>query len=87
MTTWIDQTSNGKDCIRNDASGRTKSLPVDCILVRASDGGVTICEPTALPALSVAQVEMINYFLAERGMSKPNVFAGQPEREAKKPHG
>ena len=84
MTVWIDTTRDGKDCLRNNVSGRTKSLPADWILIRASDGAVTICEPTSLPALSAAQCEMIKYFLAEKGMSAPDVFAGQPVREAKK---
>ena len=82
MTTWIDKTRNGRDCIRNDGSGKTKSLPADWILVRASDGAVTIKEPTSLPALSRAQAEMVEHFLDLKGMSKPNVFAGQPVRTA-----
>lgn len=84
MTVWIDTTRDGRDCLRNDADGKTKSLPADCILVRMSDGAVTICEPTALPALSAAQCEMIEHFLAERGMATPNVFAGQQDRKAPK---
>ena len=84
MTTWIDKTRNGRDCIRNDGSGKTKSLPADWILVRASDGAVTIKEPTSLPALSAAQCEMVRHFLDLKGMAKPNVFPGQPAREAKK---
>ncbi len=87
MTVWMDKTANGKDCLRNDASGRTKSLPVDWILQRVSDGAFTIVEPEKVPRLSLAQAEMIKYFLAERGMAAPDVFAGQPQREAKKPDG
>ncbi len=82
MTVWMDKTANGRDCLRNDASGRTKALPADCILVRMSDGAVTIAEPEKLPCLSPAQAEMVKYFLAEKGMAEPDVFAGQPEREA-----
>nr|CAK32572.1 hypothetical protein 10D02-38 [uncultured organism] len=84
MTVWMDKTGNGRDCLRNDAGGRVKSLVADCILVRASDGAVTICEPTSLPALSAAQCEMVQHFLDERGMSKVNLFAGQPVRAAPK---
>ena len=89
MTVFMDKTRNGKACLRTNseevgAGGRTKSLPVDWILQRASDGAFTIAEPEKLPCLSEAQVEMIRHFLAERGMAKPNVFAGQPERAAKK---
>ena len=84
MSVFMDKTANGKDCLRFDGGGRVKSLVADCILVRASDGAVTICEPTALPALSRAQAEMVEHFLDLKGMAKPNVFAGQPEREAKK---
>ncbi len=92
MTVFMDKTANGKDCIRTNseevgAGSRTKSLPADWILVRMSDGVVTIAEPEKLPCLSAAQCEMIKFFLAEKGMAEPDVFAGQPEREAKKPHG
>ena len=90
MTVFMDKTRNGKDCLRTNseevgAGGRTKSLPVDWILQRASDGAFTIVEPEKVPRLSLAQAEMIKYFLAERGMAAPDVFAGQPQREVKKP--
>ena len=89
MTVWMDKTANGRDCIHTNseevgAGKRTNALLADCILMRPSDGAFTIAEPTSLPCLSPAQVEMIKYFLAEKGMSKPNLFAGQPARAAKK---
>jgi len=89
MSVWIDKTRNGQDCLRTDsqavgAGSKVKSLPVDWILQRASDGAFTIMEPVKVPRLSRAQAEMIEHFLAERGMAKPHVFAGQPEREAPK---
>ena len=87
MTVWMDKTGNGWDCLRTNseeagAAHRMRSLPVDCILVRMSDGAVTIAEPTSLPALSLAQCEMVEHFLAEKGMANPHVFAGQPVRTA-----
>ena len=92
MTVWMDKTGNGRDCLRTDseavgAAGKVKSLPVDYILVRASDGHVFTAEPTKLPRLSSAQVEMVEHFLDKKGMAKPDIFAGQPERAAPKSHG
>lgn len=89
MTVWMDKTGTGRDCLHTNseavgAAGHTKSLLADCIWVHMIDGAVTIAEPTSLPCLSVAQAEMVKYFLAERGMAAPDVYAGAPVRAAKK---
>ncbi len=88
MTVWIEKNRFGTDVLRTNspelgAERHPKSLPADHILIRASDGQIFTLPPEVpLRRLSSAQVEMVEYFLAERGMPKINIFVGEPVREA-----
>ncbi len=80
MTIKIEPDAYGKDVIWCEVDGRATALPADQILVRASDGHV-FRAPVGLRGLSRLaphDVEMAKHFLAEKGMPKPDIFAGDP---------
>ena len=80
MTIKIEPDTYGKDIIWCEVDGRPTALPAEHILIRASDGHV-FAAPVGLRGLARLaphDVGMVEYWLAERGMPEPVVFAGDP---------
>ena len=78
MTCRIEPDAYGKDVIWCEVDGRPTALPADHILIRASDGHVFTAPVglRGLSRLSPADVEMVEHYRHEQGMSEPVVFAG-----------
>ena len=78
MTLRIEPDAYGKDVIWCEVDGRPTALPAEQILVRASDGHVFTAPVglRGLSRLSPHDVEMVEHYRHEKGMSEPVVFAG-----------
>ena len=84
MTIRIEKDAHGRDVIWGEVGGKAVPLPVDDILIRASDGHVFLTS-AGLPGLNRLrphEPEMVRHWLREKGGEiKPDIFAGDP------PHG
>ena len=85
MTCWIEKDSGGRNVIVTDRADMARSgsstitsqgLHADHVFVRLD--GQVFTSGTPLSRLSPAVAEMVEYYLAERGMPKPDIFAGEP---------
>ncbi len=80
MTCWIEKDQFGRDTIFTNsaevgADVRKQALHADHLYIRVSDGRAFTAGKPISP-LAPHDAEMAKHYLAERGMPKPVVFAG-----------
>ena len=84
MTVRIETDPIGRDVIWSEVGGKAVRLPVENILIRASDGHVFTTPPgsyrwTVLERLRPHEVAMVEFWLREKAVEiAPNIFAGEP---------